>query len=74
MLQGIGVDCYRVELPRGMDVNEYARKMTPARKALELVLHAARWMGPEPPPARRMSLPPVMPQRPPAPPAAEARA
>jgi hypothetical protein len=40
-----GLECYRVQFPRGMDANEYARKMEPADKALSLVLRSAVWMG-----------------------------
>jgi DNA primase len=40
-----GIDCYRLELPRGMDVNEYACKVTPAAKSLGVVLRSAVWMG-----------------------------
>jgi DNA primase catalytic core len=40
-----GMSCYRVQFPRGMDVNDYARKMSPASKALELVLRSAVFMG-----------------------------
>ncbi|MBL4828260.1 MAG: toprim domain-containing protein [Spongiibacteraceae bacterium] len=44
-LQTIGVDCYRVLFPQGMDANDYALKMTPSRKSLELVIRKAEWMG-----------------------------
>jgi hypothetical protein len=40
-----GMSCYRVQFPRGMDANEYARKMSPPAKALELALRSAVWMG-----------------------------
>ena len=40
-----GFDCYRVQLPKGMDVNEYALKVQPARKSLELVIRKAEWCG-----------------------------
>lgn len=40
-----GIECYRVLFPKGMDANEYALKMTPARKSLELVIRKAEWMG-----------------------------
>jgi DNA primase len=40
-----GMDCYRVQFPRGMDANEYATKVTPAEKSLGLVLRQATWMG-----------------------------
>jgi DNA primase catalytic core len=40
-----GMDCYRVQFPRGMDTNEYALKVQPAEKSLGLVLRQAVWMG-----------------------------
>jgi DNA primase catalytic core len=40
-----GIDCFRVLLPKGMDVNEYALKMQPANKSLGLALRTAEWMG-----------------------------
>jgi len=44
-LSAEGMECYRVQFPKGMDANEYALKMTPAAKALEVVLRNAQWMG-----------------------------
>jgi DNA primase len=38
------IHCYRVNLPKGMDVNEYALKMSPAPKALQLVVEKAEPM------------------------------
>lgn len=40
-----GIDCDRVEFPKGMDANEYARKMTPADKALALAVRTAALIG-----------------------------
>jgi DNA primase len=40
-----GIECFRVKFPRGMDANEYARKVTPSEKSLRLVLNAAEWVG-----------------------------
>ncbi|WP_217520122.1 CHC2 zinc finger domain-containing protein [Ralstonia pseudosolanacearum] len=40
-----GLEVRQVQLPRGMDVNEYARKLQPAAQALALVLRQARWVG-----------------------------
>jgi DNA primase len=40
-----GISCYRVQFPRGMDANEYACKVTPAAKSLELALKSAVFMG-----------------------------
>ena len=44
-LTAAGIDCYRVQFPRGMDANEYALKVTPAAKALGVVIRKAAWMG-----------------------------
>jgi DNA primase catalytic core len=40
-----GIGCYRIQLPKGMDVNEYALKVQPAAKSLELVIRKAVWLG-----------------------------
>jgi len=47
-----GIGAYRVVFPRGMDANDYARKVEPADKSLALVLRNASWMGEGAPPAR----------------------
>ncbi|MFX1766173.1 CHC2 zinc finger domain-containing protein [Paraburkholderia sp. A1RI-2L] len=44
-LREAGMETWRVLLPRGMDVNEYARKVTPAQKSLGALLHQAEWIG-----------------------------
>jgi len=43
-LSALGVECLRVLFPKGMDANEYARKVTPAEKSLKTVLEAAEPM------------------------------
>ncbi len=40
-----GIDVARIEFPRGMDANEYARKVTPASHALGVVVRSAVWVG-----------------------------
>ncbi len=40
-----GLECFRVQFPKGMDVNEYALKVTPAAKSLGVLLRHAQWMG-----------------------------
>ena len=40
-----GIGCYRIQFPRGMDANEYALKVEPATKSLELVIRKALWLG-----------------------------
>ena len=44
-LQRFGIEVLRVKFPHGMDANEYARKVTPAGKSLQLLVNAAEWMG-----------------------------
>ena len=44
-LQRFGIECLRVKFPHGMDANEYARKVTPAAKSLQLLINAAEWIG-----------------------------
>lgn len=44
-LMDAGIECLRVQFPKGMDANEYAVKVTPASKSLALALHKAVWMG-----------------------------
>ena len=46
-----GIECFRVLFPRGMDANQYARKVQPAKKSLGLALRQAQWMGKGKPPA-----------------------
>jgi DNA primase catalytic core len=40
-----GMEVLRVLFPRGMDANEYAQKIQPARRALETAIKAAHWMA-----------------------------
>ncbi|MBL8957397.1 MAG: toprim domain-containing protein [Myxococcaceae bacterium] len=40
-----GFSCWRVLFPRGMDANEYAVKISPAAKSLNVALRQAAWMG-----------------------------
>ena len=44
-LMEMGVECFRVEFPKGMDANDYARKVTPAAKSLGVLLNRAAWLG-----------------------------
>jgi DNA primase catalytic core len=44
-LMGAGIDCFRIQFPKGMDANQYALKLTPAAKSLGLVIRKAVWMG-----------------------------
>lgn len=44
-LMAEGIECYRVQFPKGMDANEYACKVTPADKSLGLLIRKAVWLG-----------------------------
>jgi DNA primase len=44
-LMEMGIECFRVQFPKGMDANEYARTTQPAAKALGLLLNSALWLG-----------------------------
>jgi DNA primase catalytic core len=44
-LMQMGIECFRVLFPKGMDANEYARKVTPAAKSLGVLLNKAQWLG-----------------------------
>jgi DNA primase len=44
-LMAVGIEVFLIKFPWGMDANEYARKVTPAGKALETVVNAAEWLG-----------------------------
>ena len=44
-LIGQGLECYRIQFPKGMDANEYALKLQPAEKSLGLVIRKAVWLG-----------------------------
>ncbi len=52
VLMGEGIECWRVQFPRGMDANEYALKVQPASKSLGLLLRKAVWLGKGQAPAR----------------------
>jgi DNA primase catalytic core len=41
----MGIECFRVQFPKGMDANEYARKVTPASKSLSVLVNKAEWLG-----------------------------
>ena len=41
----MGIECFRVQFPKGMDANEYALKMQPAAKSLACMLNSAAWLG-----------------------------
>jgi DNA primase len=49
-LLSMGIDCYRVLFPKGMDANEYAAKVKPAARSLGVLLNKAQWLGKGKPP------------------------
>ncbi len=59
-LIAMGIECFRVEFPKGMDANEYALKVTPAAKSLGLLLRNASWLGKGHRPAVRAAAPEIV--------------
>ncbi len=51
-LMAEGIECFRIQFPKGMDANEYALKVSPAQKSLGIVIRKAQWLGNGKPPAR----------------------
>jgi DNA primase catalytic core len=58
-LMAMGIECFRVQFPKGMDANEYALKTHPAAKALRVLLNSAAWLGTGKRPTVAMSEPVV---------------
>jgi DNA primase len=52
-----GLECFRVEFPKGMDANEHALKTKPAAKSLGILLNKASWLGKGQRPAGRVAVP-----------------
>ena len=46
-----GIECWRIQFPKGMDANEYACKVQPAHKSLGLAIRKALWLGKGTPPS-----------------------
>jgi len=44
-LMAVGIECFRIQFPKGMDANEYALKVTPAEKSLGVLVRNAVWLG-----------------------------
>ena len=57
LLMNIGIECYRIQFPKGMDANDYALKVTPAQKSLGIVIRKAVWLGQGKPSAQPGSVP-----------------
>jgi DNA primase len=62
-LQALGIDCFRIVFPKGMDANEYAAKVQPAAKSLGLLVRKAEWMGKGQAPKRETIEPEVVAER-----------
>jgi DNA primase len=56
----MGIECFRVQFPKGMDANEYALKTQPPGKALGVLVTGAAWMGKGPRPAARVQVPVIV--------------
>ncbi|WP_082507248.1 MULTISPECIES: CHC2 zinc finger domain-containing protein [unclassified Duganella] len=54
-----GIDCYRIQFPKGMDANEYALKVQPTSKSLGALIRKAVWMGSGQAPAIAMTQAPA---------------
>ena len=70
----MGIECFRIEFPKGMDANEYALKVIPAAKSLGVLLNRASWLGKGARPAGRVQVPVIATSPLPVAPAAEERA
>jgi len=44
-LMQMGIECFRILFPKGMDANEYSCKVQPAAKSLGVLLNKAEWLG-----------------------------
>jgi hypothetical protein len=44
-LRESGIETWRVLFPKGMDANDYARKVAPAEKSLGVLLQQSEWIG-----------------------------
>jgi DNA primase catalytic core len=40
-----GIECFRIQFPKGMDANEYALKVAPASRSLGIAIRKCLWMG-----------------------------
>ena len=56
-LMAMGIECFRVQFPRGQDANEFALKNQPAAKFLGMYLTSAAWLGKSKRPATAMRKP-----------------
>jgi DNA primase len=56
-LMGMGIECFRILFPKGMDANEYALKVTPAAKSPGVLINKAEWLGKGKPAAKEEPVP-----------------
>lgn len=56
-LMAEGIECFRIQFPKGMDANEYALKVQPAAKSLGLLIRKAAWLGKGEAPAQPSTVP-----------------
>ena len=66
-LLAMGIDCYRVLFPKGMDANQYGCEVKPKAKSLGITLNSAKWIGKGKPPAAVVVSAPDPPPSPPNP-------
>ncbi len=60
-LMSEGIECWRLQFPKGMDANAYALKLQPAAKSLGLLIRQAVWLGKGDAPLRRSDTVPIEP-------------
>jgi len=60
-LMSEGIECFRIQFPKGMDANEYALKVQPAAKSLGLLIRKAVWLGKGAAPAQPVAAPIIEP-------------
>jgi DNA primase len=58
-LTASGIECWRIQFPKGMDANSYALKVQPASKSLGLAIRKAVWLGNGTAPAQPEAVPVV---------------
>jgi DNA primase catalytic core len=61
-LMQMGIECFRVLFPKGMDANEYTLKVQPAAKSLGVLLNKAEWLGKGAKPEQTVSVPVIVPE------------
>jgi hypothetical protein len=44
-LMAEGIDCWRIQFPRGMDANAYALSVQPGQRSLGVAIQSAVWLG-----------------------------